>query len=129
MGLFAKLIFLFNFTLKSNIKLIWYLNFDLHSFNCCFCNPLIKLKFFFKFHLSIFYWLRIGLHDLFQIGCFGSNDLGHAFEKLTWFFLKWLYNSFLFFYQLISILWSRPQIFRDILVGSIVITRIICLSC
>jgi hypothetical protein len=129
MGPFAKLIFLFNFTLKSNIKFIWYLNFDLHFFNFCFCNPLIKLKFFFKFHLSIFYWLRIGFHDFFQIGCFGSNDLGHAFEMLTWFFLKWLYNSFLFFYQFIPILWSGSRIFRDILIGSIVITRIICLSC
>ena len=38
LGSFAKLIFLCNFTLQSNIIFILYFNFDHHSFNCYFLN-------------------------------------------------------------------------------------------
>jgi len=45
---FAKLIFLFNFTIQSNLKFIWYLNFDPHSFNCYSFNLFAKLIFLFN---------------------------------------------------------------------------------
>jgi hypothetical protein len=67
LGLYTKLIFLFNFALQSNIKFILHSNFDTHSFNCFFfvSNPFVQLKFFFQFQPSIFDWLEIRLHDFF----------------------------------------------------------------
>jgi len=109
-GPFTKLIFLFNFTLQSNIKFILFFNFDPHSFKCYFFNPFTKLKFFFQSHHSIFDWLKIRFHGFFRFDVFGSNDLSHKFEKLTQFFFKQrLYNS-LFFYQVNWISWFGLQV-------------------
>jgi hypothetical protein len=44
--------------------------------------------------------LRIGFHDFFQTRCFGSNDPGHEFEKLTYLSKKKFYNSHYFFIEL-----------------------------
>jgi hypothetical protein len=44
--------------------------------------------------------MRIEFHNLFHIGCFGSNDPGHEFKNLTWVdvFLKIDFVIFLFFF-------------------------------
>jgi hypothetical protein len=113
---FAKLNFLFNFTFQSNLKFIWYLNFDPDSFNCYLLILLLNWFFFSISSLNI--WLIENWVSCFfiQIWYFRSNDLGHEFEKLTrvFFFKKRLYNSLYFFYWVIQISWSGPRVWWDI---------------
>jgi hypothetical protein len=52
---YSKLIFHFIFTLQSNIKFIFYFNFNRYSFN--FFNHFVLLKFFFFAILSFNIWL------------------------------------------------------------------------
>ena len=73
------------------------------------------MKFFFQFHLLIFDWLEIELHDFFQIKCFRSNDSSHVFEKLTRvFFLNKSFIILFIFYQVVSISWFEQRVWQDI---------------
>jgi len=109
--LFAKLIFLFNLTFQSNIKLLLYFNFHPRSFNCYFFvfNPFYNWNYFFNFILQhlIENWVTL----FFQIICFRSKDLDSRFEKLIRFdiFLKKIgFVIFLIFLYRVSLIsWSR----------------------
>jgi len=70
--------------------------------------------FVFNFILQYLIDWELGFMIFFLIKCFGSNDSGHEFEKLTRvdnFILNWLYN---FIYWVILISWSRMRVWRNI---------------
>jgi len=126
---FAKLIFLFNFTFQSNLKFIWYLNFDPDYFNCYLL--ILLLNWFFFSILSLNIWLIENWvsYFVFQIWYFRSNDLSHEFEKLTRVFFKRLYNSLYFFIKLFKS-YDLDRGFGGISrVNSALIIEVISLSC
>jgi hypothetical protein len=90
---FIKVIFLFNFTLQSNIKFILYFNLNSHSFNCYFLLWILLYNWK-KIPISFKIWLIENCASwFFQITCFEFNESGYEFEKLTWIesflFKKW----------------------------------------
>jgi len=88
---FAKLIFLYNFTLQSNIKFLLIMFFLIDFFSISSFNI----------------WLIENYFIYIYIGCF-------EFKKLTWVFLKKNFIILFIFYQVISISWSEPWVWRDI---------------
>jgi hypothetical protein len=88
---FAKLIFLYNFTLQSNIKFLLIMFFLIDFFSISSFNIWLIENYFFYIY----------------IGCF-------EFKKLTWVFLKKNFIILFIFYQVISISWSEPWVWRDI---------------
>ena len=101
----AKLIFLYKFTFLLNINFIWYLNFDLHFFNCYFFKKkLYSSNHLFNFILSIFNWPGIELRGFFIYGALGLMTRVMGLKSFIILFI---------FYWVILILWSKLRVWHD----------------